>query len=434
MTTKLFLLLCISIVFVGCKKGSDVLPGDQPAISTTAATNVTSTSAISGGVITNNNATVIISSGICWAVTQNPSILNDHTTDATITGAFTNNITGLSPASTYYVRAYIRTISDTLYGDQVSFSTPDMHIYIAGYELIGSVYVAKYWKDGNANNLTNGTQNAHATSVYAVGNDVYVAGYESNGTKNVAKVWKNGMATNLTNGTNDASATSVVVDNNIVYVAGYESNGTNTIAKLWKNGVAANLTNGTYNASANAVVVTGTNVYITGAEADGAQGSQAKVWTNGVASILDASYEAEGLSIAVSGNDVYVAGYQASSFANLWVMLWKNGHEMTIDQGNFFFGIGRSVSVDGNDVHLAGTTNDSGAAWWKNGSASALTNNYFSRANAIKVAGGTVYIVGTRRFYDVVNGNDLATLWVDNAPATLAHTGLFSYATSIFVQ
>ena len=435
MTKNLLLLLSICIALFACKKDSAFSSTELPGITTNPATNITSTTAVSGGVITINGNVTVIASGLCWATTQNPTISNNHTTDTTVTGTFTNNITNLLPANTYYVRAYVRTIADTLYGNQLTIATPNMHIYIGGYELIGTKYVAKLWKDGTPSVLTNGTQNAGALSVYAVGNDVYIAGYESNGTKNVAKLWKNGVPTNLTNGANDALANSVVVDNNIVYVAGYESNGTTTIAKLWKNGVATNLTNGTYDAGANALTVVNHNVYVAGFETDATQETKAKLWVNGVASNLSPSnYSTYASAIFVSGTDVYIAGYEASSFANLWVKLWKNGQEMNIAQGNFFFGRGTGVSVFGNDVHLVGNTNDSGAAWWKNGSATALVNNYFSRANAVHVTGGNVYIVGTKRFYDVTNGNDLATYWIDNVSTTLPHTGVFSYATSIFVQ
>jgi hypothetical protein len=44
--------------------------------------------------------------------------------------------------------------------------------------------------------------------------DVYAVGYESNGIIDIAKIWKNGEATNLTDGTNKTFATSVFVTQN----------------------------------------------------------------------------------------------------------------------------------------------------------------------------------------------------------------------------
>jgi len=59
--------------------------------------------------------------------------------------------------------------------------------------------------------LTDGTQDAEGVSIFVSGSDVYVAGYELNGTKRVAKYWKNGIAVTLTDGTQNAYAHSVFI-------------------------------------------------------------------------------------------------------------------------------------------------------------------------------------------------------------------------------
>ncbi|MBP6431989.1 MAG: hypothetical protein KA319_09490 [Ferruginibacter sp.] len=428
--------MTLTITFLGCKKeSSSSLIDGTIVVSTIAATNITSVSVKSGVIITNSNNNIIISSGLCWSTSPSPNLLNLHTTDTISNGTFAKKITNLIPATTYYIRAYVRTISDTLYGNEISITTPNQHIYICGSEIIGSKHIAKLWKNGISSSLSNGLQNASAESVFVLGNDVYVAGYESNGTHNVAKFWKNGVATNLTNGNNDAVAYSIVVSNNVVYIAGYESNGNKKIAKIWVNGIATNLTNGTYDAVVRSIVLANNKIYACGFESDGMQGNQAKIWTNGVPNnMTNGLYTSEAISIFVSGTDVYVTGFLAPSYANDYVILWKNGQEMQIDQGSFFFGLGKSVFVEDNDVHLVGSTDDKGASWWKNGRAMALTSNSLSRANAIQVVGGTAYIAGTKFANDVVNGNDVAAYWVDNLLVTLPHTGIYSYANSIFVQ
>jgi hypothetical protein len=65
----------------------------------------------------------------------------------------------------------------------------------------------KLWKNNVVQNLTDGTHEAKANSVYVLNNDVYVAGRE----ENVAVVWKNGVSKNLSDETNNAEATSVFV-------------------------------------------------------------------------------------------------------------------------------------------------------------------------------------------------------------------------------
>ena len=126
---------------------------------------------------------------------------------------------------------------------------PSPDVYVVGYEYNrnNDRFVAKLWKNGIIQNLTDGTNSANANSVYVSNNDVYVAG--ENGNK--AVLWKNGIAQNLTDGTNDAEAYSVYVYNNDVYVAGTDSGK----AVLWKNGVARNLTNGTNSGEAYCVLV-----------------------------------------------------------------------------------------------------------------------------------------------------------------------------------
>ena len=94
--------------------------------------------------------------------------------------------------------------------------------------------------------------------------DVYVAGYEKNANGiNVAKIWKNGVAQNLSNGTTDASAFSVFVFGNDVYACGYEKNSLGFYnAMLWKNGVVKTLHNTDFTSYANAVFVSGNNVAV----------------------------------------------------------------------------------------------------------------------------------------------------------------------------
>ena len=146
---------------------------------------------------------------------------------------------------------------------------PQVNVYVAGTE--GPV--AKYWKNGNPVNLTNGpiysygTIDAEATSLYVSGNDVYLAGGEhgrvtlsgNSSYISIAKYWKNGNPVNLNDNTIRAGATSIFVSGNDVYVAGWvlrrNSNGPVDIARYWKNGNPVDLTDGTAFASANSIFV-----------------------------------------------------------------------------------------------------------------------------------------------------------------------------------
>jgi uncharacterized protein (TIGR02145 family) len=93
-----------------------------PVLTTTAITAITTTSAISGGNITSDGGGSVTARGVCWSTTANPTILNTKTTDATGTGSFTSNLTGLSASITYHVRAYATNSAGTGYGSDITFT------------------------------------------------------------------------------------------------------------------------------------------------------------------------------------------------------------------------------------------------------------------------------------------------------------------------
>ncbi len=97
--------------------------GQEPILTTTNVTNITQTTATSGGTITSDGGSPVTARGVCWSTTPSPTILNDRTTDGTGVGSFVSNLTGLAPNTTYYLRAYAMNSVDTGYGDEVTFTT-----------------------------------------------------------------------------------------------------------------------------------------------------------------------------------------------------------------------------------------------------------------------------------------------------------------------
>lgn len=94
-----------------------------PTVSTTAVTSISTNSSQSGGNITATGGAAIASRGVCWSTSQNPTTADDKTTNGTGTGSFESSITGLSPGTTYHVRAYATNSTGTGYGSDVSFVT-----------------------------------------------------------------------------------------------------------------------------------------------------------------------------------------------------------------------------------------------------------------------------------------------------------------------
>jgi uncharacterized protein (TIGR02145 family) len=99
-------------------------PANLPTLTTTAASAITTTSASSGGNISSDGGGSITARGVVWSTSQNPTIaLSTKTSDGTGSGSFSSSLTGLSPNTFYYVRAYATNSAGTAYGSQVSFTT-----------------------------------------------------------------------------------------------------------------------------------------------------------------------------------------------------------------------------------------------------------------------------------------------------------------------
>lgn len=94
-----------------------------PALTTIPLSSVTSSSAVSGGNINYDGGSPISARGVCWNTVANPTISMSKTLDGQGTGSFASNITGLSPATTYHVRAYASNALGTAYGSDISFTT-----------------------------------------------------------------------------------------------------------------------------------------------------------------------------------------------------------------------------------------------------------------------------------------------------------------------
>lgn len=111
----------LSMILGGCKK-SDVKT--LPVLTTTSASNITSTSASAGGSITSNGGSQISQIGICYAM-HNPPTLSDSLvlSGANGTGGFSVNLTSLIPNTTYYIRAYAINQQGTALGNVDSFTT-----------------------------------------------------------------------------------------------------------------------------------------------------------------------------------------------------------------------------------------------------------------------------------------------------------------------
>jgi len=96
---------------------------DLPKVTTAAVSEVTKTSALAGGAVSDNGGADISSYGIVWSMNPDPTT-SDNVAEGTMDmDSFVVELADLSMTTTYYVRAYATNSAGTGYGETVSFTT-----------------------------------------------------------------------------------------------------------------------------------------------------------------------------------------------------------------------------------------------------------------------------------------------------------------------
>jgi uncharacterized protein (TIGR02145 family) len=93
-----------------------------PTVTTTAQADVTSTSAVLGGNVTNDGGSPVIERGVVYATSPNPSISNTKIPMGSGIGTFSETVSGLTADTQYFVKAYSINIIGIAYGNEISFT------------------------------------------------------------------------------------------------------------------------------------------------------------------------------------------------------------------------------------------------------------------------------------------------------------------------
>jgi len=125
---KLIIIIAVVIFMMACDKDEIVSPEEEqpvvtPTVTTAEIIDITETTAIGGGEITDDGGAEITARGTVWSTSVNPIIHDTRTIDGTGVGTFISYITGLQPDTIHYARAYATNSRGTGYGEQVSFRT-----------------------------------------------------------------------------------------------------------------------------------------------------------------------------------------------------------------------------------------------------------------------------------------------------------------------
>jgi uncharacterized protein (TIGR02145 family) len=122
------------IILHSCKKE------EVPTLTTLEISNITGTTATSGGTITHEGSGTIVERGICWSKGITPTVADSRTIEGGGSGTFISNMSDLDAATTYYVRAYATNNAGTGYGNEKSFSTSSDKQTIPVIDLDGNIY------------------------------------------------------------------------------------------------------------------------------------------------------------------------------------------------------------------------------------------------------------------------------------------------------
>jgi hypothetical protein len=95
-----------------------------PSVDTVSVTNLAETTATFNGNFVNNGGDSTAVRGFVYSTSPNPTTANSVITDTVrAQGIYSLNVTGLGVNTTYYVRAYAIVFGNTIYGDQLNFTT-----------------------------------------------------------------------------------------------------------------------------------------------------------------------------------------------------------------------------------------------------------------------------------------------------------------------
>lgn len=111
-----------SVMISGTTTG---VTAEPPTVTTGTVSYISTTFATTGGTVTSDGGSAVLTRGVCYDTTTAPTIDQNKTENGSGSGTFSSHLTGLTAGMTYHLRAYAINAAGTAYGDEVTFKTLD---------------------------------------------------------------------------------------------------------------------------------------------------------------------------------------------------------------------------------------------------------------------------------------------------------------------
>ncbi len=459
------IIILLSLIAFSCQKEISA-PGiiaTLPAITTTAVTSITSTTAASGGNISDDGGATVTARGVCWSTAANPTVaLSTKTTNGTGIGTFTSAITGLTATTVYYVRAYATNSVGTAYGNEITFTSTNTSTALptVSTATTSAITISTAASGGNVTNDGGATVTVRGVCWSTIANPTIA------------------LSTKTTDGTGTGTFISAITGLNLATVYHVRAYATNSVGTSY-GGDSTFTTTGTatlpvitttaVTAITSITATSGGTISTDGGAAVTARGVCWSTTANptialatktndgtGIGSFASAvigltasttyhvrAYATNSVGTAYGSDisfttssstpDVYVAGYEFGT-TEFIAKIWKNGVPTALTNGAND-ARANSVFVSGTDVYATGWEYNGTAnqpKLWKNGIASTLTSTCGGDGWSVFVSGTDVYVAGTA--CNLALPNNQVTVWKNNVPTSLSNSTFIVEGRSVFVS
>lgn len=136
-TLATIMLMAAVVYAAGCNKddnsgndggGNNGSNDNEVCVITYTPQDITPRTAVCGGEVIESQGFSFSELGVCWSTMSMPTVRDAHISTMAWIEPFVCTITGLEPATTYHVRAYVRQGESCFYGEDKSFTTNDVNI------------------------------------------------------------------------------------------------------------------------------------------------------------------------------------------------------------------------------------------------------------------------------------------------------------------